>query len=164
MKTLVLSLLTTAFFISCSTDSNSAYTQQDVAFTTVAKGDDFNYPIEPFIQIEDQGGYYSFTTAEQWQQFINSLPDYFLELSGLHQYANIDFSTKQVVVMVDQTRRPRPFSLNVNQIVESADFIKVKYEIKSINQILALTTRPYQIIEIPKTNKIVYFQGDILHN
>jgi hypothetical protein len=103
-------------------------------------------------------------TFTEWNNFLNNniceeLREYVISRDFVD--TTINFSTHQVIAVIDKMHASPRWSIDITDVVEYADKLIVTYTHLDTNRsLLAVAHQPYHIVKIPKLNKDVIFSYD----
>jgi len=157
MKNILKIAILSMVLINCSNNDNNnvptTFEPQNIDFINIGKGHNLYYRTdenENSLEIQK----IVFTNSSEWNVFLSKISNN--EVSKFTE-TDIDFTTYQVIVIIDSWRPSYGWYIDINTITELENEIKVK--ITSIENekehLLTVMTQPYHIVKIPKTDKNV---------
>jgi len=148
MKKMFLIAILSMVMINCgSDDNNESFIPQNIDFTTIGQG----VAIVNLMTIEQQNTV--ITNQEDWNQFLESFPE-----AAETSETDIDFNTFQVIVSIDDIRFNTGFWLEITEIIENENNITVTITTGEYDSAFEAYCRPYHIVKILKSDKLVIFE------
>lgn len=151
MRKIIFSGLLLVALVSCQNDDSEPTNEPvNVEFTTVEKGDYLNPYTVP-------SGNFVVNTQEE----LDALNSTYIEHSQVaFPSASVDFSTKTLIMAIDEHHANSGYYLDIVSITKYSDHIVVDVN-KTVNteeEILTMESQPYHLVTIPKTTLPVTFQ------
>lgn len=124
-----------------------------INFTTIAKGE--NFYINSNIR---NGSTNEITNQGDWQILLKKLDSISYNSNNFLYSRSINFSTNQLLVLIDSLRPTLDWSIDVTDVKEYQNNIEVKFKNIDTNNDATAICRPYNIVQIPIQTKTIIFK------
>lgn len=140
MKKLLLTVLTLGLF-ACSTTNKLGANDYTVLLS------------------REYGGNETFSKAiiDNTNDFANEISNLSIDESEYSKFLNIDFKTKNVLLLHLGQKNTGGYSIKINKIEQKGDFLTVYYSVnkpKPGENVTMALTNPFIMVELPKTKEV----------
>jgi hypothetical protein len=153
-KKILLTFITFFLLTSCSNNEeveSSSFTPQNIPFTLIGKSYMF-YPTN--IDISPQK--IVITNQTQWTNLLNQLNPNLWGDPLVN--TSVDFNSFYLIVVIDVVRPNTGFLVNITDVVEYENYIKVTVNSTYSGNVYNTPTQPFHIVKIPIQSKPFVFQ------
>ena len=152
MKTLFLSFMCIIMLTGCSDDNNTSTPFEPVTINPVLIGKGFFSSQENLSPSN-----LVITNQTSWNQFLEQI-NIFYNYSSTFSETTIDFTTYQIIAVIDSQRPDTGHSVNIDTVIENENDITVDFSVLNSGDGFTAMIQPFHIVKIPRSSKPVIFQ------